>query len=244
METIKDRDSIEELRWLIQSIPNEFGITNSDNQKTKLLLFASCSLVRLARDISQGILTLLESANNESALMLERNLYELWCEFRCLINNSEKGAAKMYLNSIIEVQEFYIDNQEFSNSNYSIKLNGLMQFLESEYPEQKGEVLRQRKDFKFHWSGMNQTKMVKSVASDDTTIYKFLSWETHSTLTPLNDILKIKDDNFTVGDKSNRFIVQPEGIANRTTNYLLFLFNEFAETFELEEIDLKLFYKE
>ena len=72
------------------------------------------------------------------------------------------------------------------------------------------------------------------------TIYKAQSWEGHCEMTALRDLVDSEEDNMHFG-KSLPVTMGLDAITNRSTMYILFLWNEFAETFSFKMIDYNKF---
>lgn len=217
---------------ILQSINESINSVLSKISKDELKKTSLLSLIGLSSEIGSGILILLKNGNCESAVMLERNLYELWCEIRLLINSTEKDAAKLLINSCEEVKSFYKN----SDSELLKKMNLIINKLHVSFPKEKIQIVNQRKKGKFHWSGLSISSVVRKVAADNnTTIYKLLSWESHASLICLRDRLYMENDKVSIGSRMPQYM-EKEAIAFRTGAYLYFIWNEFAEKFGFGEI--------
>jgi len=218
---------------VIQEINKSLEEVLSDISKDELRKTSLLSLIGLSSEIGSGILSLLKIGNCESAVMLERNLYELWCEIRLLLDSSENDAAKLLYNSLEEVKSFYKN----SDSELKGKLRHVTEELKTKFPNEETQIIKQREHGKFHWSGLSISSVIRKVAADsDTTIYKLLSWESHASMICLRDRLYMEEEKLVIGSRMPSYM-EKEMIANRTGAYLYFIWNEFAEIFGFNEIN-------
>lgn len=239
MKKLQNGCEIERLKWFIDKIPRQVKLNQKEKQKTQIFPITASSLFRLAGDIGLSIILLLENNHIETSVMLERNLYELWCEFRYLNNNSEKGSVKAHINSAYEYIDFFKLSKGFKESDKYKDLMHLVEYLGKIYPTEKREVEQQRKNYKFHWSGISKTKMIKSVAADgNISIYRLLSWETHAVMTSLRDLTEQTEETTSFKDNLSK-IMSAQDIAFRTTGCLYYFWYEYAETFGLDIIKIE-----
>lgn len=239
MKKLKQKSELERLQWLIRTVRKytrpHIEVSGSTDA---LLFFAATSLVRISFRTAQGSISLLEAKNTEAAAMLERNIYEFWCELRYLFDHKNK-ASQIYLNSIQEFIDTHKESQSLNKSKEVKFMKSFYEVLKKKFPFQFNEVKNQRKKYKFHWSGLSRTKLVKNVAADgNKLIYQVLSWETHAVMNAIRDIygMDTKKGNINFGEYINP-VMNKEEIAYRTAGYCLYIWNEYAENFEFTIID-------
>lgn len=177
----------------------------------------------------------------EAAAPLERSIYELWVEFRYLLRFGSRvnNARKLLISANIELTQFaFAQRDQFGKE----AVAGCVQSLRSykrDYPELYAQIQVQRRQRRFHWSGLTRAKLEQELAPGSI-VYKGLSWEAHATLTATRDFQLISrgSDTWTLefgplGDLVELASWQAHSVAGM----LWHIWNEYAGIFGLDAIE-------
>lgn len=228
---------IDRLGWVIEKIKN---ICNPNLKKpsNNLLLFSvSTSIMRASVEIARGIYLTTKNNNREAAIILERTLYEAWCEFRDLITSNNQSEVRYLINAGKDYLDFFDKDNELRKSDEYKRINTKFSELLDRNKEVEIIISNQRNTGKYHWSGKSRTTFMKEVTGGcSSKIYKQLSWEGHTEMVAFRDYIDSDENNMKFGTTCPNFM-RLEEIAYRSTIYILLIYNKFAEKFNFDIID-------
>ena len=201
------------------------------------LLEVSAALVRGTHQHCHSVLALAEANSWAGMATVERAAWEMWNELDYLLRSDDPPytAVKVQANAVFDV----IDLLQKTPNAPSGMLQRNEEFrdrLEAEHSNAVAEVRKQRKDRKWHWSGISRTAVV---GPDDASrqVYKLLSWESHPDIASLRYIdVVFEGDHALVrfGDEGNG--VASDRSSRSATELLLRSWNLFAQFWGLEPI--------
>jgi hypothetical protein len=159
-------------------------------------LIACTSLLRLAYNHGRAVNVLLHEGLSESVAPLERAIYEIWTDFRHLLDADARPEAArcMMINAAMETGRFaFQQRHSFLPEEVRLCFKALRSYRD-DYPSTYEKVWLQRRAGKFHWSGLSRSALMRKVAKDRYNIYyKGLSWDSHAELASIGGI-KITPD--------------------------------------------------
>lgn len=195
------------------------------------LFLVSTSHMATAEGEAKAVATLLESEVSGFSGPMERALYELFIDFKYMLNRGtpNDNAFKVLVNGTLEVLSF-LKKHELDYQESEEGMRRVLDNYRAERADLVAEVERQRSERKFHWSGLSRSGLEREFWPNST-IYTGLSWEAHSALDAVRDI-HIKDGHMVFARRPDPFR-DPELRADMTAGILFQMWNEYARIWDL-----------
>jgi hypothetical protein len=204
------------------------------------LLLVTTSWLETSTRYGEAIRTLLAEDCSGGVGPLERALWEMWINWKFLLNHSsdrDRSAAKVLLLARIEGIEFSKkhagDVRKTTLDSLQTELDGLVRL----YPEAYDEVMAQRngRPRRWTWSGISYTQMEQDVTIEPV-LYKLLSWDTHGTVGTYRDV-RVKREGqevfVTFGRRDDDPMANPARVAYLATEVLYDMFEDWRELWKL-----------
>lgn len=190
----KDKGSLRELSHVLGFLENRLPglqLPGADND----VAIASMALLRAAMVQGAAVLTLGRTEVAESAEVNLRSLFEAWVNLRFLLLHGDRtrNARKYIASAYLELRD-YVAALGDSEEDVA-KLDALLEKLKQADPAAVQEVVTQREDRKWHWSGLNLTKVIDTVGAalppkdvNLRQVYKLMSWGGHHDIAVIRDV--------------------------------------------------------
>ena len=221
----------------------------SQESLTKILakpysFLVSASLIRNSFSYAKAVMTLIKTGGAEATAPLYRSIYEILLEIKNLLEhgNSEENSAKFVINSALDVEEF-IGNSRFKFEEIFSWVKEVIKFNQDNYPDIYSQIEKQRKKKNFNWSNESRSKVERKVFDQKSSLYKVMSWEAHSLLTPVNpnNLKLIKDGEFCLlkFGSYDPTLTDAGFIAFLVTGILIQTIETFQASFGCDVLDIK-----
>ncbi len=207
-------------------------------QENVPLLLVTTSWLETSTRYGEAIRVLLAEDHVGAVGPLERALWEMWINWKFLLNHSsdrDRAAAKVFLIARIEGIDFSkkheADVRKTTLDSLQTELDGLARL----YPEAYSEVVQQRKKKLRTWSGISYSKMEKQVARQPV-VYTLLSWDTHGTIGTFRDVRirrEGEDAIITFARRADDPMANPARVAYLATEVLYDMFEGWRELWKL-----------
>ena len=226
-------NDVERLEWVVRQAEArlEGHAAVKVRPETFEVFWVTATMIATAVKYGKAMATLLRGDLLDAAWPVERALLELYNDFQYLLRHeSAQGCAiKILISATIELLEFHRMEMSTRSDESIATLEESLANYGREFPELYAEVREQRKRRKFHWSGLSRIAIEKIVAPD-AGMYKYLSWQAHSIITPLHGLsLTMAEEHIRVDFTEYRdAFVNPGRAAWSVGGLLLNMWNEFA----------------
>lgn len=238
------KSEVDRFEWLIDTLllrTKDIEIVKLPDPNNIEVMLVITGIIERALSYSSAIRTLMNNDQTSDTQPLHRAIYELWIEHKYLLTVGEPSinAIKAQINATFEMLEFAEARPE------SFGLNGLdgikrnIAFWANKYPEILNKIRNQRQKRRFHWSGVSRSQMERIVMPAPE-VYQMLSLEAHSVLSPIRDVEFIKKGStYTLWfEPQNTPLVDPEFVSYSVGGILYNMWNEYAEFFGLQIIEI------
>jgi hypothetical protein len=233
----------ERLAWLIGKVERrsrDLKIPKVESGDVNLLLVTT-SMVESALQYTKAILSLIENSLFLAAGPTERALWEIWNDFRYLLRTPEpqSQALKVLINASLEVSDFVAKHLPAASPSAEAGLERTLASYQTQDPKLFAEVRAQRQKRRFHWSGKSASAIAREV-SFETSLYKVLSWDTHTVLAPIRDIqVQRTRRGFTiVFSRREDVFANQDRLAWAAGGVLFNMWNEYASRWKIDMISL------
>jgi hypothetical protein len=163
-----------------------------------------------------------------------RAMLELWAEFLYLLDEGTRSenATKIEITGILEMSAFARQHPEVDGEQMEGVARQLTR-LRSSYPSLVSICEQQRKQHRFHWSGLSRSVLIER-AWKSRDIYGLMSWDAHPLITSLRD-LDVDTSTNTLTFQPKAFL-DADAICYQAGGYLFFMFNRHAKEFGFEPL--------
>lgn len=201
------------------------------------LFIVTTSWLETATRYGDAIRVILAENQQGGVGPLERALFEMWINWKYLLDHTlsrERSAEKVLLIAKLEALELVKGEPDVRKSTVE-SCQSELDTLVGLYPEAHAEVLSQRKQRRWTWSGISYSAMERKIAPGSV-LYKLFSWDSHATIGTSRDV-RIKTEGgkatFSFGRKSDDPMANPARVARSATEVLYHMFEGWRELWKL-----------
>lgn len=228
------------LRWLIHEVERRTNNADIELFQPELMDVFVVSSLWLERCLThtKAILVLITQDLAPAIGPLQRVLWELWVEWRYFLRQPDRAlaAAKVTLNASIEALEFAEELPGRLEVATLDRIRRSVQEYESRHPRASSEIRQQRKERRYHWSGMTRSRLERVLAGN-ATAYQYLSWEAHGVMGPIRDVsVELKDGIARLGFGRRENDRDVNRHAWMSGGVLYYIYNDFAKLWGLHPI--------
>lgn len=233
---------IQRLDWLIQQIEECVKGRVEPQVAPELVIVFTLTSTWLNTALTQAkaILLLVTQGLAEAVGPLQRALWELWTEWRYLLNHGDRplNAAKATLSAMLDALDVFEAHLGTSEPAMLARLKRNVQEFESEHPRASLEVRAKRGKRKYHWSGVSYSEMERNLAGS-AVVYKLLSWDAHGAVSPIRDV-SFELSNGVARFQFGRQVSESDvnRLAWMSGGVLFYIYNDFADLWGLPPVVL------
>jgi Family of unknown function (DUF5677) len=237
---IRFDSEVDRLDWLIHEVEKrakDATVTIPDPESLDVFVVMS-SWLALALSQAEAVLLLITHDLSTGAGPLQRALWELWIEWRFLLKQKDHAlnAAKVTLNAELEALDAFEKMPIIAKGGRLARVQRQVKAFEAQHPEAAAQVRTQRKNRKFHWSGLSRSAMERELAPG-AAVYRLLSWDAHAVMGPVRDVA-VRRTATTVHFEFGR--QETPADVNRSAwasgGVLFYMYNDFAKMWGLSPI--------
>jgi len=163
---------------------------------------AAMALLRAAMVQAAAVLTLARTQVAEAAQVNVRSLFEAWVNLRYLLLHGDptRNARKCIASAHLELRD-HVSTLTDSEKNVA-KIDALLDRLKKADAAAVQDVVAQRQERRYHWSGLSRTKLVETVGAalppqevNLRQAYKVMSWDGHHDIAVIRDVQRAAMEN-------------------------------------------------
>lgn len=222
------------LLWRLRILLEDTVLREFDESLVEPFLVC-VALFRKALVYGEGVNVLVHEEKPEAAAPLERAIYELWLDVRFLLRSAEpkRTAQKVQIAGLLDVASYlWTRRHRFGFENLRTIMRTLREWR-NDLPDLYEEVIRQRRQGRYHWSGFSRVRIEQKIAPGSM-VYKDLSWQAHSVLSPLFEFNVIEVSENSVNVEFDSLYEAGSDLpwrAHTVGGMLYYMWNEMADFF-------------